>query len=836
MRLLQGNLRPWWFWVRWGVWPVVLTVILACNVVVDWGNWNPLPPTATPVPTPMALPQAQVTFEVTVPAGTPPDAQIVLSLLDEVTGLALNARDYPMEPQGGGVYRVRVPLGVHSVVKYRYKRVLGQGTVVEYRTDGLPVRYRLLRVDGEMLVRDLVARWGDAPFGGSTGRIVGQVRDAVSGVPLVDVLVTAGGQHTFTHADGSFILEGVPAGLHNLVAYDLDQRYTIFQQLAEVAAGAATPAEIRLAPRPLVPVTFEVTVPPDTIPNAPVRLAGNLYSLGNTFGDLPGGMSVLASRMPTLQPVPDQPQHYTLTLSLPAGAYVRYKYTLGDGFWNAEHDADGRFVTRELIVPFEGGTVHDFVTTWQVGDTARAWLEVQTPANTPPSDWVDVQLAPQPGLWTAPLPLWPLGEGRWGYAFYGPIDVAQELLYRYCRNEACAAATEAVYYGPQGGGRVLLSSLTPQNHKDQVNGWAWYQGAESSPQVVVEEVQPRQDFVNGLAVAPLYDPTWNARWPQAAQALVSLQPQWVFLTPTWSVTRVNLPVFEPLPGYDPLQRDVETMAEGVRAVGVEVALFPMLRFPGPATVWWAQAERSFGWWNSWWDRYTTFALHHADTAQRIGARALVLGGPWVTPALPGGTLADGSPSAVPADAEQRWRALFQAVRARFNGQVVWALPEEQALHAPPPFLDAVDVVLVLWSPALVDDPQADLEALRQATARRLDDLRPWAEALGKPVWLAPAYPAADGGTTACVAYRDRCLSLADLRPGQAPPDLRVDLEEQVRAYNAFFLAVNQAAWVRGVVVREFYPMVMLQDPSASLYGKPAAGVVWYWFQAWRQQP
>ena len=67
----------------------------------------------------------------------------------------------------------------------------------------------------------------------------------------------------------------------------------------------------------------------------PIRLAGNLYQLGDTFGDLQGGLSTVATRMPVLAPLPDG--RYSITLALPAGADIRYKYTLGDGFWNAEH-------------------------------------------------------------------------------------------------------------------------------------------------------------------------------------------------------------------------------------------------------------------------------------------------------------------------------------------------------------------------------------------------------------------------------------------------------------------------------------------------------------------
>ena len=60
--------------------------------------------------------------------------------------------------------------------------------------------------------------------------------------------------------------------------------------------------------------------------------------------------------------------------------------------------------------------------------------------------------------------------------------------------------------------------------------------------------------------------------------------------------------------------------------------------------WWRTSPRDFGWWNSWFDQYRTFAVHFAETAQKQGAEMLILGGDWIQPALPGGKLASGDPS------------------------------------------------------------------------------------------------------------------------------------------------------------------------------------------------
>jgi hypothetical protein len=42
-------------------------------------------------------------------------------------------------------------------------------------------------------------------------------------------------------------------------------------------------------------------------------------------------------------------------------------------------------------------------------------------------------------------------------------------------------------------------------------------------------------------------------------------------------------------------------------------------------------------------------------------------------------------------------------------------------------------------------------------------------------------------------------------------------------------AVNARQWVGGIVSRGYYPPTILQDKSASIHGKPAADILWYWY-------
>jgi hypothetical protein len=182
-------------------------------------------------------------------------------------------------------------------VKYRYERQVGDIRVAEHLSDGSPVRYRMYNVQGQGLVEDVISRWTDTGYDSPSGRIMGTALDADSGGPIPNLLVAAGGAQTLTAADGSFVLEVVPPGVHNLVGYALDGAYQTFQQGALVAEDSTTPAEIKLQPAEFVKVTFVFLPRRDT--TVPLRLAGNLYQLQHICQPA-GGMNSLAANMPVM--------------------------------------------------------------------------------------------------------------------------------------------------------------------------------------------------------------------------------------------------------------------------------------------------------------------------------------------------------------------------------------------------------------------------------------------------------------------------------------------------------------------------------------------------------
>ena len=799
---------------------------------INSGTSTQTPGVVLPSPTPQAM--AQTSFVVVLPEPLQVGESMAIAIMDEVTGLSLNSVQYPMSARDSLTYTATLPLPYNSIVKYRYVR-RGASQVLEDTHRGAPIRYRMYFVAGPAEVQDIVADWGDKSYARPTGTIQGQIFNVDTGSALPNLLVSAGGMQSITDSSGQFELAGLPTGTQNLIVYSMDGMYQTFQQGAAVADGSTTVVDLSIKSLQLVNVTFMVSVPTTTVPGVPVRIAGNILQLGNTFADLQGGVSTNTDRMPIMNLQADG--RYAITLALPAGAHIQYKYTLGDGFWNAEHKEDGTWNLRDLIVPAQEVTLQDSVATWSDGD-APILFEVSVPSVTPPGDIIYIQL--NTFGWMEPIPMWPLGNNRWAYKLYSPLNFLGTFSYRYCRNGQCGSADDVQTVGASPIGRQAITALTGQDIHDTVSAWKWFENPEPVT-LVGANITPRASgFVAGVEFQSTYRPNWSYYAPQAFVNTQALGANNVVLTPSWTYTNVSPLGFAPVPGQDPFWIDSAIMISQARALGLNISLFPTPHFPAssdsstaPYTSFWLGAPRDAQWWQTWFTRYRAFAINYADLATQTGAQTLILGGDWVTPALPDGKLSDGNPSNVPADSESQWKSIIAEVRQHFNGQVLWALPYTKAtLETPLNFLQDVDGIYLLWSASLSTNPSATKTDYANEAGRLLDnEVSPLVSLLNKPLILAIAYPSAAGAAGDCIPDgKGGCIDWNALsRPNADFSSVSLSLQTQADIYEAILTAVNTRTWVTGFVSRGYYLPAALQDKSASVHSKPVADILWYWY-------
>jgi hypothetical protein len=175
--------------------------------------------------------------------------------------------------------------------------------------------------------------------------------------------------------------------------------------------------------------------------------------------------------------------------------------------------------------------------------------------------------------------------------------------------------------------------------------------------------------------------------------------------------------------------------------------------------------------------------------------------------------------------------LISKVRERFKGQIGWFLPYPEGFKNIPPFLNEVDQLYVLLeAPLSNQDPPEEAEISSNMERLLETDLRSLRDRFDKPMILGIAYPSVRGAASGCVRSSDACLpATVFYQGGLEIPSVETDLRTQAVIYNAILHVVSRNDWLAGVFSAGFYPPVGIADQSVSINGKPAADVLWFWF-------
>jgi len=773
--------------------------------------------------------QAEILFQVNLPADVVPlpnepnnPSGIAIEIVDEVTGLAFNTIHYIMQSADLRNYYYRLTVPVGSFITYRYIR-LGSPSAVEYSSNNDQIRYRVVPVTGPAVINDTVSAWIDTPYSSQVGRVTGQIIRSDTNVPIPSIMVNVSGMTTLTASDGTFVIENVPVGQHVLVAYSLDGSYSPFTQGLVVANDAATPAVFSMQPANLINVTFIVHPPQDTPENADLRLIGNLLQLGNTFTDLNAGLSVLSSRAPIMTRQSDGSYFYTI--QLPAGTDLHYKYTLGDGFWNAEHSSLGAFILHEFIIPTTDVLIEDTVESWSGGTNSPVTITLAADSALPAGETVSIVFNPY--AWTNPIPMWSDSAGGWTYTLFSPLDILATVQYQFCRNGQCAVAS-----GIPASATTMPSftaSTEPQTINNSGMNWIWNPISQASGSVI--QVNPReQGFITGVALWPANDPGIQSQYNTTFQQIRSLGANLVIVSPTWTVSNSSLPRFEINLNQDATWSDSTQQIHAAQNNGLAVVVYPRIHYPTTTEQWWQSAQSTDSFWQTWFDRYRVFILTYADLAAQTNASALVLGGNDIYMSLPGNP---NTSLAMPSNMNDRWTSLISEVRQHYSGPVIWAIPFSNSSPFIPSWIGQFDLILLeLETPVTINNAQTVQDYSDYLAGFIQSSIIPLQQQLNRQLLIGVRYPSTDGASNGCTTTQNGCFPFDQINfPGVDIEGVSMDLSEQADIYTAVIAQFSQQAWVQGIISLDYYPSVSLSDESTSVRGKPAEQILNLYFHS-----
>lgn len=757
---------------------------------------------------------AEVLFKVTLPEDVTADAKVMLEIVDDVTGVYFNAARYEMVREDAAHYSLRIPLKISTEVKYRYVRVSSE-TDYERTAEGEPVRFRIARLDGPRIIEDIVAAWSENTLDRKVGRITGQVIDQVNNAPIPNLLISVGGKQVITASDGSFIVNQLVPGVHNLVIYSMDGSYETFQQGALIAEGASTPVLVYLKKRPTTLVRFEVTLPRDHPKEMPLRFISNLSNLGNAYADLSSGSAGSAVNYPTM--IYAANNRYFIELELPVGLHLRYKYSFGDGFWNTELSNDGSFITRDLVIQ-EGMVMRDRVMSFSYSQIAPVKITVKVPDATPANEKVYIQF--KPFDWTEPLPMVSRGSGIWEFTLYSPLHFTDSLEYRYCRNGLCEISV-----GETSGPTTLAPLPESRTITNTVVEWSGLSAltVDSTEYLAFEALGTRPGFMAGVEFAPAYAAGWRATITSGLNFSQQLGGDFVILSPTWTTSSSGQPYLSIAPGEDLQWHELVTMINHVTISGQRTFLYPQVNYTQGAINYYSSDLWSEEFKTTWYEQYQRFLFHHADLAQLMATDALVITEPSA-PYIEVGQHTVDTGRVPRALSDEHWGMIITGLRQRFEGKLIGVVTISASNTYIPTWLDQVDMVYVLLSPSL-EIKQGSVSEIRRYFDTILDTLvKPIVSVTDQPVLIGISYPSSEQAIYGMLTSNAYQLISPGLENQRA-----VDLEIQAKIYSAAIQSSAARDWITGFISRGFFPYAELQDSSSSIYQKPSSEIVWFWY-------
>ncbi|MHC1784768.1 MAG: hypothetical protein AB9891_18795 [Anaerolineaceae bacterium] len=528
---------------------------------------------------------------------------------------------------------------------------------------------------------------------------------------------------------------------------------------------------------------------------------------GNTFSNQGADQSVISELAPTMENLENDT--WQAVLRLPRGMVFTYKYSLGDGLWNSEREDNGGLLSRKILISEESHLIQDSLKTLGSADKASITFSLKVPDNTPAGDRISIQF--NPFDWSPPLPMQKIADTEYQYTLYGPQDLLGEVAYRYCRNGLC----DNVPFSPSGRPLSFSGSFQSKPGSQLINDlipeWSDWSPADGPTIVFSTDPEARiSRFVGGFEVQPDYSPASLPYAEKGWDAVVRSGANTVFLTPTWEILTTNPLIERQVTGQDPSLEDIRLNSETARNRNLKIGFYPQIlaAMDEPSI---QASDYSAINPNQWSETLSRFYGHFSRTARQNSAEYLIIDGNYLDWRYEAGVV-----------------ELLINIREQFKNQVLLAATSSDVSAYPEELVAQFDGIYLLFDCPLYNnestvpvDTPASIEDLLDYKVMQLSEEK------NLPVILGILFPSVDSASSVCYRTSSEWTEIRDDRP--LLNDQLSNVQAQTELYNEILSAVATRSWVTGVISRGFVLESARTNASASVHGKPAADILWYWF-------
>ncbi|MBI4399160.1 hypothetical protein HY570_00275 [Candidatus Micrarchaeota archaeon] len=735
-----------------------------------------------------------LTFNVNIPEYTPPNEKIYLVLKDFTN---YQKQRIEMSKVDDRNWRADVKVEKGSLVRYVYDRGLHaddpynkfpRGKKESFSKD-VQITFRYAYAGNDVTINDAVADWEDIQASrNDSGTFEGYVKDSENKA-IVDATVSIAGVHLGTDYEGRFKLAGITPGMQNVVITTNDGSYKYHTQEVGIKSAEKTNVNFTLEKSRKINVVFNVEVPEDTPKYANVRIFGNVEQLGS----VQWYRNALYAENMRFAAMNKSGNVFTVNLELYEGSYVEYVYSLGSSTLLTEVKDSGSSLIRSFVVDSQSNIKNEKIGGWRAQNQDATSLIVSVPSG-----------GEEPVLFVSNgyVQMHKYADERWALTIYGYKPDA----YYFARGmvpDGRELVSEKRGVKTDVGGDISITNI--------VSSWVWLDSAIVLNYTMKPLITPKaRNFVNGVTLKEEYTPDYLPLYSSTFKRLKANNVSWVGIPLLWQMSSI-----EPMPEIEfrsiknypigPSISDIKKIVREAREKDLKVILHSQI--VARNTKGNIAEPHDDEWFDKYLEELERTLVFNAVIANETNAEMLVI--------PRNGHLQFKNPT-YKSKFDTRMQNILDKVRARYYGKLISDDSYEAAMSYE--YFKKLDYVGLYWFERLNIRNDASLEEIEVAINGLLNSkYKEVSLRNNKSVVITQfAYASVDGSINQVPEIAENLEDNANVK---------LDVEEQARVYEAFLRVVADKEWLNGSLAFNYGLIDQPEGKSFDIRAKPAEVVL-----------